>query len=230
LSDIPATIDLNPAGDKPIASVIWLHGLGANGNDFVPIVERFNMISEYKVRFVFPHAPIRAVTVNGGMQMRAWYDIAQLDLSQGEDLTGIENSARLVRLLIAREQDLGIATEHIILAGFSQGGAIALYTGLRFSLPLAGIIVLSSYLPIPSTLLSERHPINQHVPIFMAHGLFDPVVPIMLGEMSKEQLESAGYPVSWHSYPMSHAVVPEEIEAIDQFLQKILGDFNIGPG
>jgi len=221
LSDIPATIDLNPAGNEPTASVIWLHGLGADGNDFVPIVERFSMLARY-VRFVFPHAPLRAVTVNGGMRMRAWYDIAQLDLSQNEDLLGIEDSARLVRLLIEREQKLGIPSERIVLAGFSQGGAIALHTGLRFSSTLAGIIVLSSYLPIPSALLSQRHLANQATPIFMAHGLFDPVVPIMLGQMTKEQLESLGYPISWHAYPMAHAVLPEEIDDIRQFLHNIV--------
>lgn len=221
MSDIPATIDLNPAGNAPTASVIWLHGLGADGNDFVPIVEQFSALSEH-VRFVFPHAPMRAVTVNGGMQMRAWYDIVQLDLSQNEDLLGIEESARLVGLLIEREQSLGIPPSRIVLAGFSQGGAIALHTALRFPLALGGIIVLSSYLPTPSTLLSERHAANQSTPIFMAHGLFDPVVPIMLGQMSKEQLERLGYPVNWHAYPMAHAVLPEEIEDIHQFLHKIL--------
>ena len=221
VNDIPATIDINPVGGEPKASVIWLHGLGADGNDFVPIVEQFSMLADY-VRFVFPYAPMRAITVNNGMQMRAWYDIAQLDLSQNEDLEGIGNSARLVQLLIEREQELGIPTNRIVLAGFSQGGAIALHTGLRFSLSLAGIIVLSSYLPTPSTLIAERHPANHSTPIFMAHGLFDPMVSIMLGQMSKEQLEGLGYPVSWHAYPMAHAVLPEEIEDIRQFLHRIL--------
>ncbi len=222
MNDIPATIDLNPGGDQPKASVIWLHGLGADGNDFVPIVERFALPSEHKVRFVFPHAPIRSVTVNGGMRMRAWYDIAQLDLSQNEDLAGIEDSARLIRLLIEREQGLGITTDRIVLAGFSQGGAVALHTGLRFPLSLGGVIVLSGYLPVPNTLMLERHQANQHTPIFMAHGLFDPVVPVILGQMSKEQLEGSGYAVSWHSYPMAHAVIPEEIEDIGKFLHKVL--------
>lgn len=221
MNTLPATIDLNPSGGQPEASVIWMHGLGADGNDFVPIVERFKSLHT-KVRFVFPHAPMRAVTVNAGMRMRAWYDIATLEISRNEDTAGIQDSARLIDLLIKREQDFGIATNRIVLAGFSQGGAMALHVGLRYPEPLAGMIALSSYLPVPSTLLRERNLVNQNTPIFMAHGLFDTVVPMMLAQMSKEQLEELGHKIDWFTYPMAHAVVPEEIEDIYHFLERRL--------
>jgi phospholipase/carboxylesterase len=221
LDTLPATIDLNPSGGHPEASVIWMHGLGADGNDFVPIVERFKSLHS-KLRFVFPHAPIRSVTVNGGMRMRAWYDIVALEISRHEDTEGIQDSARLIDLLIKREQGLGIATNRIVLAGFSQGGAMALHTGLRYPEPLAGIIALSGYLPLPDTLVKERDLANQNTPIFMAHGLFDTIVPMMLDQMSKEQLEELGYKIDWFTYPMAHAVVPEEIADIYHFLEQIL--------
>lgn len=221
MNTIPATIDINPSGGHPEASVIWMHGLGANGNDFVPIVERFKSLQS-NVRFVFPNAPIRAVTVNGGMRMRAWYDIFAVDLVQREDTAGIKDAERLIDLLIKREQDLGVATNRIVLAGFSQGGAMALYAGLRYPERLGGLIDLSGYLPLPDTLVQERDLINQNSPIFMAHGLFDTVVPVMLAEQTKDQLEGLGYTVDWFSYPMAHAVVPEEIDDIYHFLQRIL--------
>ena len=221
MNTIPATIDLNPSGGHPEASVIWMHGLGADGNDFVPIVERFKSLQS-KVRFVFPHAPMRSVTVNGGVRMRAWYDIVGLNISYKEDSEGIKDSARLIELLIKREQELGIASNQIVLAGFSQGGAMALYAGLRYPEPLAGIIALSSYLPLPDTFVKERDLANQNTPIFMAHGLFDTVVPIMLDQMSKEQLEELGYQIEWFTYPMAHAVVPEEIDDIYHFLERII--------
>lgn len=221
MNTIPATIDLNPLGGHPEASVIWMHGLGADGNDFVPIVERFQSLQS-KVRFVFPHAPMQSVTVNGGMRMRAWYDIATLEISRNEDDEGIKASARLIDLLIKREQELGVASNRIILAGFSQGGAMALHTGLRYPEPLAGIIALSGYLPLPNTLVGERDLVNQNTPIFMAHGLFDTIVPIMLAQMSREQLEKLGYNIDWFTYPMAHAVVPEEIDDIYYFLRRIL--------
>ena len=221
MNTIPATIDLNPSGGHPEASVIWMHGLGADGNDFVPIVERFKSLQS-KVRFVFPHAPMRSVTVNGGMRMRAWYDIVAMDISHKEDSEGIKDSARLIDLLIKREQELGIASNRIVLAGFSQGGAMALHAGLRYPEPLAGIIALSSYLPLPDTFVKERDLVNQDTPIFMTHGLFDAVVPIMLDQMSKEQLEELGYKIDWFTYPMAHAVVPEEIDDIYHFLERII--------
>lgn len=221
MNTIPATIDLNPSGGHPEASVIWMHGLGADGNDFVPIVERFKSLQS-KVRFVFPHAPMRSVTVNGGVRMRAWYDIVAMDISHKEDSEGIKDSARLIDLLIKREQELGIASNRIVLAGFSQGGAMALHAGLRYPEPLAGIIALSSYLPLPDTFVKERDLANQDTPIFMTHGLFDAVVPIMLDQMSKEQLEDLGYQIDWFTYPMAHAVVPEEIDDIYHFLERII--------
>jgi phospholipase/carboxylesterase len=221
MNTIPATIDLNPPGGHPEASVIWMHGLGADGNDFVPIVERFKALQP-RVRFVFPHAPIRAVTVNGGARMRAWYDIATLNVSEYEDHAGINDSAALIGLLIARERDLGIPANHIVLAGFSQGGAMALHTGLRYPEPLGGIIALSSYLPLPNLFATERHLANQHTPIFIAHGLFDTVVPMMLAQTSKEQLEDLGHTTEWHSYPIVHSVSPEEIDDIYHFLKKVL--------
>ena len=221
MNTIPATIDLNPSGGHPEASVIWMHGLGADGNDFVPIVERFKSLQS-KVRFVFPHAPMRSVTVNGGVRMRAWYDIVAMDISHKEDSEGIKDSARLIDLLIKREQELGVASNRIVLAGFSQGGAMALHAGLRYPEPLAGIIALSSYLPLPDTFVKERDLANQDTPIFMTHGLFDAVVPIMLDQMSKEQLEDLGYQIDWFTYPMAHAVVPEEIDDIYHFLGRII--------
>ncbi len=213
-----ATIDLNPSGDQPKTSVIWLHGLGADANDFVPIVEQFDLLNQYKVRFVFPSAPMRNITVNGGMRMRGWYDIAELDLARREDALGIQDSAYLLGLLIEREKALGIPYEHIILAGFSQGGALALHTGLRYPQPLGGIIALSCYLPLSKTFLEERNTANQRTPIFMAHGLFDPIVPLVMGELARNQLEELNYKVSWKTYPMPHTVLPEEIEDIGQFL------------
>lgn len=222
MKEIPATIDLNPKGNQPQASVIWLHGLGADGNDFVPIVEQFALEDNHNVRFVFPHAPVRKITVNGGMEMRGWYDIAALDLAHAEDSSGISDSARLIELLIEREKNLGIKSEHIILAGFSQGGAMSLYTALRFPEKLGGIIALSTYLPLAAAFSEARNPINQSIPIFIAHGLFDPVVPLMMGEMCRQQLQGLGYSVEWHSYSMAHSVLPEEIKDIGEFLRRIL--------
>jgi len=219
---MPATIDLNPPGDEAHASVIWLHGLGADGRDFVEITEQFDFVDRLKVRFVFPNAPIRPVTVNRGMKMRAWYDIAELNLSAKEDAAGIKDSARLIHLLIEREKSLGIPANHIVLAGFSQGGAMALYSGLRFPEPLAGIVGLSTYLPLSHTLVEERCLENQKTPIFLAHGLFDPVVPLMLGQMTRSQLEALGYSINWHSYSMPHTVTLDEIKDISLFLSKVL--------
>lgn len=207
---------------EPAASVIWLHGLGADGNDFVPIVERFLQLSHYKIRFIFPHAPIRPITVNGGMKMRGWYDISDLALTSNEDVAGLQASEVLVRHLIEQEIASGTESQRIILVGFSQGGALALYTGLRFHAPLAGVMALSTYLPLANTLATERNKDNQTTPIFMAHGLFDPVVPLMAGQKSRAQLEGWGYAVDWHSYPMAHTLVPEEIKDMEQFLQSIL--------
>lgn len=225
LNNILPTIDLNPPGDDPKASVIWLHGLGADGNDFVPIVKQFQKLSPYRIRFVFPQAPIRSITVNGGQQMQAWYDIVELNLSQKEDredIDGIKSSSRSINLLIEREQKLGIPANRIILIGFSQGGALVLYTGLRFPLSLAGIVVLSGYSLLSSTFISERSLANQSTPVFIAHGIFDSVVPFNLAQACCEQLKISGYFVDWHSYFMTHTVISKEIEDIERFIQKAL--------
>lgn len=222
MNTFPATIDLNPSGGHPEASIIWLHGLGADGNDFVPIAEQLRLAEHLKVRFVFPHAPVRSITVNNGMSMRAWYDIFELELARREDQEGIQSSTQLITSLIEREVTLGIPTQRIVLAGFSQGGAMALHAGLRYPKPLGGIIALSSYLLLVEDFAKKRHPANQLTPIFIAHGLFDPIVPLMLGEMCRQQLQGLDYLVDWHSYPMPHSVLPQEILDISRFLTKVL--------
>lgn len=215
------TIELNPGTDKPEASVIWLHGLGADGNDFVPIAEQLNVMEHYQIRFVFPHAPVMPITVNGGMEMRAWYDIQELNLIQNEDLEGITASEKMIIALIEREESLGVKSDKIVLAGFSQGGAMSLYTGLRYPKKLGGIIALSTYLPILNNLAKERTPINQAIPIYMAHGMFDPIVPYSVGQKTKEHLIELGYNIEWHSYSMPHTVIPEEIKDIGHFLNTL---------
>ncbi|MDE2317181.1 MAG: alpha/beta fold hydrolase [Xanthomonadaceae bacterium] len=195
----------------PRYSVIWLHGLGADGHDFAPIVPELVAADWPALRFVFPHAPVRPVTVNGGMPMRAWYDIVGFDLVARQDEAGIRASMAAVEALIARENERGVPDEHIVLAGFSQGGAIALFAGLRHAKRLAGIVALSTYLPIADTLAAERSAANADVPIFQAHGTFDPVVIPPRGSDSRDLLQRLGYRVDWHSYPMAHAVCAEEI-------------------
>lgn len=226
MTTLPATIDLNPTQSPPSGSVIWLHGLGADGNDFVPIADQFNIMEEYNLRFVFPHAPIRPITINGGALMRGWYDIAEMDLARKEDIEGVKSSKLLIDHLIDREIALGVPSTSIVLAGFSQGGAMALYTGLRSTKSLAAIMALSTYLPFANTLNIERNPNNNKLPIYMAHGLFDPIVPLMLGDMTRQQLQSLGYPVEWHTYPMPHTVTQEEISDMAQFLKKIFSNIN----
>lgn len=195
----------------PRYSVIWLHGLGADGHDFAPIVPELAAADWPAVRFVFPHAPERPVTVNGGLPMRAWYDIASFDLLARQDEVGIRASIAAVDALIARENQRGVPAERIVLAGFSQGGAIALAAGLYYPKRLAGIVALSTYLPIADTLAAERSAANADVPIFQAHGTFDPVVIPPRGSDSRDRLQRLGYHVDWHSYPMAHAVCGEEI-------------------
>ena len=209
-------------GPAPRASVIWLHGLGADGNDFVPIVPELRLPPKLAIRFVFPHAPIRPVTINNGMRMRAWYDIAATDLTNRADLGGVRQSASELEALIGRERARGIAADKIVLAGFSQGGAIALYAGVRYRERLAGIMALSTYLIGPDTLATDASPANAEVPIFMAHGTADPVVRYAWGEASKRVLESRGYAVEWHGYPMEHSVCIEEVWAIGAWLGRVL--------
>ena len=201
----------NETAANPVYSIIWLHGLGADGNDFAPIVPELVSPEWPAIRFVFPHAPVRPVTINNGMAMRAWYDIYGFDLVARQDEAGTRASITQVEALIAREQERGVPAERILLAGFSQGGAIALATGLRHAQKLAGIIALSTYLPIAQTLAGERSEANASVPIFWGHGTFDPVVALQRGVDSRAALQALGYTVDWHTYPMPHAVCPDEI-------------------
>ena len=215
------TLELR-TGPSPTATVIWLHGLGADGHDFEPIVPELDLPDALAVRFVFPHAPMQAVTINGGAVMRAWYDVYALEGQRREDTAGVRASQTKVEELIAREKARGVPAARLVLAGFSQGGAIALQTGLRHGERLAGIMALSTYLPVASTLAAEASPANRAVPIFMAHGQDDPLIPIERATMSRRQLEAAGYTVEWHQYPMAHAVCMDEIADVSAWLQRVL--------
>lgn len=210
----------------PTAAVIWLHGLGADGNDFAALVPELDLTACPPIRFVFPHAPSIPVTLNSGYVMPAWYDIAGADLISRQDAAGIHTSARAISLLIEHEISRGIAAQNIVLAGFSQGCAMALHTGLRFPQRLAGIMALSGYLPLADTLVAERAPANADTPIFMAHGSMDPVVVPARGEASRDLLTQLGYPVHWHSYPMQHSVHPREVADISVFLARVLNQGN----
>lgn len=208
---------------NPTASVIWLHGLGADGNDFVPIVPELALPDGMPTRFVFPHAPMRSVTINGGMRMRAWYDIFAADLNSRADLAGVRESQAQLEALIERESGRGVRAERIVVAGFSQGGAIALYAGLRHEQRLAGIMALSTYLIAPDRLAAEAAAQNRAVPIFMAHGTADPVVRWEWGEASRRMLEAAAaYRVEWHGYRMEHSVCMEEVHAAGAWLRGVL--------
>jgi len=209
-------------GENPTATVIWLHGLGADGHDFEPIVPELGLSNDLNIRFLFPHAPSIPVSINSGYIMPAWYDIQHTDIGYQQDERGIRESARQIQLLIEREVMHGIASNRIILAGFSQGGAMALHLGLRQGEPLAGIMALSCYLPIEDTVESELFEESKSTQIFMAHGVNDPVVPYALGDNSHRKLESLGYSVEWHSYPMEHSVCSEEITKIGQWISKVL--------
>jgi phospholipase/carboxylesterase len=200
-----------------------MHGLGADGWDFVPIVRELPLPDDLALRFIFPHAPVQPVTINNGMEMRAWYDIAMNDISRLPDEGGIRESQAAVERLIARERDRGIEGSRIVLAGFSQGGAIALQTGLRHASRLGGIVALSTYLPLEDSLDAETSSANRATPIFMAHGTDDPVVPVQLAEISRSLLQKRGYQVEWHTWPMPHSVCGEEIEAVSAFLGRIFG-------
>ena len=206
---------------QPATSVIWLHGLGADGNDFVPIVRELEL-PPVPIRFVFPHAPMQPVTINNGMVMRTWYDIRGADLARREDERGVRASQAFVEALVAREKARGAPARRIILAGFSQGGAIALQSGLRHPERLAGIMALSTYVPIAESLEPEAHAANRDVPIFMAHGLYDPIVPIAAARRSRDLLQSLGYAVEWHEYPMPHSVAPQELDDIGAWLRRVL--------
>ena len=211
------TID-NETGPNPLAAVIVLHGLGADGNDFVPVARELDLAAAGAVRFVFPHAPVIPVTINGGYSMRAWYDILAADLAQREDETGLRKSLAQVEALIAREKSRGVPADRIVVAGFSQGCAMALLTGLRHAERLGGVVGLSGYLPLAATTAAERHAANASTPIFLAHGRTDPVVPIARAIASRDVLTALGYPVEWHEYPMGHTLCMEEIADLNRWL------------
>ncbi len=208
--------------DQPSASVIWLHGLGADGYDFVPVVKELEALGAPAARYVFPHAPQIPVSINNGYVMRAWYDILGTDLVRREDEAGLRRSQAQVEQLIDREVARGMPRARIVLAGFSQGGAITLQTGLRQAEPLAGLVALSCYLPLAPLFAAERAAGSAAVPILLAHGSSDPVVPLARGTAAREQLQQLGYAVQWHEYPMPHSVCGEEIEDIAAFLKRVL--------
>jgi phospholipase/carboxylesterase len=212
-------------GATPTGSVIWLHGLGADGHDFEPIVPELQLPEALRLRFVFPHAAVRPVTVNGGMQMRAWYDIVSLDRDGPSDEDGIRQSGAILQGLIDKEIQRGIPANRIVVAGFSQGGAIAIHAALRCTEKLGGLMALSTYLPLPeffdAEVVNNAELNNTDLPIFMAHGSFDPVLPMPLGQASYEQLSNAGFDVQWHEYPMAHAVCAEEIRDIRTWLLSV---------
>ncbi len=218
MSAVLETVEIE-TGRSPQAAIIWLHGLGADGHDFEPIVPELGMPAAPAARFVFPHAPVQPVTINGGARMRAWYDVTN---DGRQDAAGIRASQAHVEALIARERARGIAPGAIALAGFSQGGAIALHTGLRHPERLAGILALSAYLPLPDTLEQEAGQANRDAPIFMAHGTQDPLIPLFWAARSRDTLTSLGYTVEWREYPMPHSVCAEEIADISRWLRTVL--------
>ncbi|MCC5095330.1 MULTISPECIES: alpha/beta hydrolase [Xanthomonas] len=206
-------------GPNPQWAVIWLHGLGADGSDFAPMVPELVRPQWPALRFVFPHAPIRPITINNGVRMRGWYDIVGMDFAQRADKVGIAESVAQVEALIANEHARGIAPERILLAGFSQGGAVTLAVGLQRRVPLAGLIAMSTYLPDPAAAASQLQPGALAQPLFMAHGSADPVVPYRAGEQSAQALQALGFTLEWHSYPMGHQVCVEEIDALRDWMQ-----------
>ncbi len=214
-------IELETAPD-PDAAVIWLHGLGADGHDFEPVVPELVRRGERAWRFVFPHANVRPVTINGGMRMRAWYDVFGFDRKTKEDEAGFRESDSAVRELISGQVTRGIPANRIVLAGFSQGGAVSLYTAARYPERLAGVMALSTYLPLAGQLAAERLPANDGIPVFMAHGLTDPVLPLAMGVESRDLLKAHGFTVEWHQYPMAHSVCSAEIADIRAYLFRVL--------
>lgn len=215
-------LEIIAGSSTPDSAVIWLHGLGADGHDFAPIVPELNLPPSARIRFIFPHAPMLPVTINGGYVMPAWYDVKSLDLRQEEDDAGIRASQRRLETLIQGVVERGIPSSRIVLAGFSQGGAIALHTGLRHPSPLAGVLALSTYLPLPHTVMAETSPANAGLPILMAHGTADSVIPLTQGAASRDFLQKTGHPVDWHEYPMAHSVCPQEIADIGAWLARAL--------
>ena len=222
--DIAGTVEVG--GEAQVdGTVIWLHGLGADGHDFEPIVPELNLAAHTDIRFVFPHAPVRPVTINGGVPMRAWYDVISLDKSGPQDEAGIRDSAASLLQLIERERERGVDASRIVLAGFSQGGAIAMHTAMRVPQRLAGLMALSTWMPLASTIgeevvdNSESQP--RELPVLMVHGTFDPLLPLAAGQHAREIMQDAGFKVQWHEYPMAHAVCAEEISEIRKWLVNI---------
>jgi phospholipase/carboxylesterase len=222
VSELLETVEFE-TGAEPAAAVIWMHGLGADGHDFAPIVPELELPSSLSVRFVFPHAPMRPITINRGWVMRAWYDVREDVGERREDEAGVRESQRAIERLIDRETTRRVPAARIVLAGFSQGGAMALHTGLRHAEPLAGIMALSCFLPLPDKLAAEASAASRQVPIFMTHGTDDAVIPLARGRRSRDVVAGLGYRVEWHEYRMAHAVCPEEIRDISAWLARVLG-------
>ena len=221
MSELLPAVELDPVG--PVrSSVVWLHGLGADGHDFAAIVPELNLPHELGVRFVLPHAPSIPVTLNAGMVMPAWYDISEVDLQRRHDEAGVRRSAAQVAALLAREHERGVPWDRIVLAGFSQGGAVALFQGLRHPERLAGLVALSTYMVVAESLDEEASAANQDVPIFQAHGSLDPMVPLERGEAARDELQRRGYAVDFHTYPIPHSVNMDEVLAIRAFLMGVL--------
>jgi len=216
----PDTVEVT-TGENPEGSIIWLHGLGADGHDFEPIVPELRLPASLPLRFVFPHAPVQPVTINGGMAMRSWYDIVSFDSEGRADRDGVLKSSALLEELIEREIERGIAPERIVIAGFSQGGAVAIHTALQTEHNIAGLMALSTYMALPGD--AEQAVCRKDLPIFMAHGSFDPVLQMDWGRTSADKLTANGYSVDWHEYPMAHAVCAEEIADISSWLTGIFG-------
>jgi phospholipase/carboxylesterase len=219
MSDLLDAVELQ-TGPAPTWSVLWLHGLGADGNDFAPIVPELVRPGWPALRFVFPHAPVRPITINNGLRMRAWYDIAGMDFANRADAAGVGESIAQVEALLAREAERGVDAAHVLLAGFSQGGAITLAAGVRRSVPLAGLIALSTYLPGADTLAGFAVEAAKAQPLFMAHGTADPVVSTSLGQRSAQALAGQGFKVDWHTYPMAHSVCAEEIRDLGDWMSR----------
>jgi phospholipase/carboxylesterase len=221
----PETLELHP-GEPARASVVILHGLGADGTDFLPFADELDLAAVGPVRFVFPRAPVRPVTANGGHRMRAWYDIVEFGAHAGkaaEDEAGLRASFAAVQALLDREVARGIPAERIVLAGFSQGSAITLGAGLRYGRRLAGLVGMSGYLPLAAATAAERHAANTGTPVLLAHGTRDPVVGVARGQASRDALAALGQPVEWHDYPMEHSVCIEELREVERFLCRVLG-------
>ncbi len=222
---LPETVEIE-SGAHPVGSVIWLHGLGADGHDFEPIVPELRLPAELPLRFVFPHAPVRPVTINGGVAMRAWYDIVSLDATGRADAEGVRESTALLEALIGRERERGMDAARIVVAGFSQGGAIAINAALHAEERLAGLMALSTYIALPGELDDSKA--SREMPVFMAHGSFDPMLPMDWGRASADKLMEAGFTVEWHDYPMAHAVCPQEIDDIRTWLLQVFAESSAG--